>query len=208
MASLLILVVNTSILKVMPTKVIKPIVLFILLSILFSGVYLTVYVTVHQSLRQSANDPQIQLAEDVASKLESGKQTDLQPTIPSKNSLAPFVMIIDKDHKLVKSNAADIATLPLPPTGSFNLAKAGSEITFTWEPEHNLRFAAVIRYVKVGDKDVYVLAARSLREVEVRENRAFVTVAMAWVATESVLLFGSAAFYFFFAKTGASKATV
>jgi hypothetical protein len=180
----------------MSARVLKVIASFVFLSILFSGAYLTIYVTVHQSLRQSANDPQLQLAEDAALRLESGKQVELESTIVSRKSLAPFIILVDQNHKLVKSSATDISTLPLPPIGSFDLAKARGEIFFTWEPEQGLRFATVIRYLKVADKETYIIAARSLREVEIRENRVFVMVAIAWVATELIILVGSTIFYF------------
>lgn len=57
-----------------------------------------VYASVQQSLRQGANDPQIQMAEDVATVLPAGK-------VDLALSLAPFVIIYDSTQKVLASSA-------------------------------------------------------------------------------------------------------
>jgi hypothetical protein len=63
---------------------------------------LLVSVAVQQDLRQSANDPQIQMAEDLAADLSTG--TDPHTAAPVRRvniawSLAPFIMVFDEAGK-------------------------------------------------------------------------------------------------------------
>jgi zona occludens toxin (predicted ATPase) len=66
---------------------------------LLSGV---IYIVGQQILRQSANDPQIQLAEDDARELASGKQVNANVTnlVNINESLSTFVLVFDKDKKM------------------------------------------------------------------------------------------------------------
>lgn len=64
----------------------------------FSGL---IYTAVQQDLRQSANDPQIQMAEDTATKLAAGQQ--VQNVVPAEKvdiatSLAPYIIVFDASH--------------------------------------------------------------------------------------------------------------
>jgi hypothetical protein len=53
-----------------------------LIAIIVTGLVGLLYVTVQQDLRQGANDPQIQMAEDIAAKLAGGQQ--VQSVVPSE----------------------------------------------------------------------------------------------------------------------------
>src|SRR4051812_19741980 len=57
-----------------------------------------VYVAVQQNFRQSANDPQIQMAEDAAAALEAGAQPQAvvgTGKVDMARSLAPFLIVYD-----------------------------------------------------------------------------------------------------------------
>ena len=63
-----------------------------------------VYATVQQDLRQGANDPQIQIAEDVASALQNGRSTTNFNTVDKidiTKSLGTFLTIYDNSGKLL-----------------------------------------------------------------------------------------------------------
>lgn len=134
---------------------------------------LTSYGAVQQDLRQTANDPQIQYVEDVTALIAQGANpTDIIGANSQTNlatSLAPFLMILDKDGKVLASSAVLDGTPPTPAISMLTYAKDhNAENRVTWQPKSGVRIAAVIGYQK--DKQDYVLAGRSLTEVEKRET--------------------------------------
>lgn len=147
-----------------------------------------VYVAVQQDLRQSANDPQIQLANDAASALNSGKNAAEVLTgdqIDAASSLAPFLILYDESGRAVTGSGQINGQLPAPPTGVFSYSKAHGADRLTWQPDTNIRLAAVV----VPYQNGYVLSARSLREVENREAQTELLVFICWLGA----LAGSAA---------------
>ncbi len=77
-----------------------------MVSFAITGVCATIYWAVQQNYRQTANDPQIQMAEDASNSLSSsGKVGDFNTEIKIdiSKSLAPFVIIYD-----VKGNPIEI----------------------------------------------------------------------------------------------------
>lgn len=131
-----------------------------------------VYLTVQQSLRQSANDPQIQISEDIAKTLENGKPV-LDFNVPEKTdiskSLAPYLIIYDKENKPVAGTGVIDNKLPEMPEGLLQYARIHGEHSVTWQPRKDIRGAIVI----VPYKNGFVVVGKSLREVEIREKRTF-----------------------------------
>ena len=85
-----------------------------------------IYVTVQQNYRRAANDPQIQMAEDLKEDLNSGKK--IEEGIPAKNvdlnkSLAPFVIVFDEDLHPLASSASLDGKIPTPPKGVFDYVR-------------------------------------------------------------------------------------
>ncbi len=151
------------------------------------------YATVQQSYRQNANDPQIQRAQDSADAIVDGK--DINLIIPLEKvsvakSLAPFLIIYDRDGKVIASSVTLDAKTPDFPNGVLDSTKELGENRITWQPRDGVRIAAVI----VSYEDGYVLAGRNLREVEVREDQlatfAGITWLLALLATLIVIAFG------------------
>jgi hypothetical protein len=144
-----------------------------------------IHLAVQQDLRQSANDPQIQLAEDAAMSIEQGKapSTFLPPqTIDIAKSLTPFVVIYDDNGKPIATSGNLNGAPPLLPDGVTDYVKAHGENRVTWQPQPNVRIAAVITRVD-GKVPGYVLAGRSLREVEIRESKLELEVGLAFLAS-------------------------
>lgn len=132
------------------------------------------YVAAQQVLRQGANDPQIQLAEDVASNIANGQNPTAVFSGPGKlniaSSLAPFVIIYDAAGKPLAGNGQLGGTMPTPPAGVFRAALRLGESQVTWQPQRGVRIASVIKPYG-GAQRGFVLAGRNLREVEAREQK-------------------------------------
>ena len=144
-----------------------------------------VYAAVQQSLRIGANDPQVQLAEDTAAAIARGANpVSLVPpsNIDIAASLAPFMVVYDETGSVVTaSGQLHGANLALP-AGVLDYVKANGEDRITLQPEQGVRIAAVIVPVS-GAKPGYVLAGRSLREVESRIDQFGLLVLAALLAT-------------------------
>ena len=144
-------------------RLFKYVCLFAIVTAIFGSIDLAV----QQDYRQSANDPQIQLAEDVSAALDHGAmpQWDAANQIDAGVSLAPFIVIYSATGTPVAASGLIDGKMPIIPAGIFAAVSAHGEDRVTWQAPNGLRFAAVV----VSYKNGYVLVARSLREVEVRE---------------------------------------
>ena len=149
-----------------------------------------VYVAVQQNYRQTANDPQIQMAEDAAAALVAGGSAS--PTIPLgavdiSRSLAPYVVVYDDAGRPVAGSGLLNGRLPTMPSGVLEFARQRREDRITWQPQPGVRSAVVIvRYD--GENSGFVLAGRSLREVERREDALFLMVGVAWAISLAAFL--------------------
>ena len=162
---------------------------------IITAVFLTIYAVGQQVLRQSANDPQIQMAEDTATALASGSAVpaDFMPTsrqpFDMSQTLAPFTMIFDQGGVPLESSATLADEAVVPPAGTFAYAKAHGENRFTWQPARGARFAVVLKYY-AGSRPGFVLVGRSLREVEIRNEKILEIVALAWLGCVFVFVVG------------------
>jgi hypothetical protein len=159
-----------------------------------------VYVAVQQDLRHSANDPQIQMAEDGANALAQGGTAEA--VLPSTHidiaqSLAPFLIVFDSQGNPVSSSGLLRGRMPRPPAGVFRYVQQHHEDRITWQPEPAVRIASVI-VEYAGSNAGFVLAGRSLREVEKRESQVGLEAGAAWVGILGVSLVLIAAGRFIF----------
>ncbi len=149
----------------------KTILAWIPFAFVVSLICLLGYGLVQQSLRQSANDPQIQMAEDAALSLAKGaKPADVIPAnqVDMSVSLLPYMMVFDDSGKVLASSVNLHGVTPVLPGGILAAARE-SEWRETWQPEIGVR-SAVVALRFGGANPGFVLAGRSLREVEVRED--------------------------------------
>lgn len=154
-----------------PTFLVRVLRLWIPMVAVSATILFTVYVLVQQSYRMGANDPQIQMAEDGAAAYSAGVNYEtIPPTtkVDVATSLAPFVIVFHQNEPIAANVVLDGKT-PVPPIGVFQYATQHEENRFTWQPRANVRIAAVLKKVS-GNNAYFVLAGRSLREVEVRED--------------------------------------
>jgi hypothetical protein len=140
----------------------------------------TGYLISQQVLRMSANDPQIQLAEDASSRINSGE--DAARVVPERqvdmaSSLAPFVVIYDDLGRPIASSAHLNGAIPTPPRGVLDYVRAHQEERVTWQPRPGVRIATVVTKSANG----FVIAGRNMREVEAREAQVFRLAALGWL---------------------------
>ncbi len=140
------------------------------------------YVMLQQSLRQGANDPQIQMAEDAAAALSGGGSPDAvlpAAQVELSSSLAPFIDLYDMNGSPIAGSGLLNGRLPAYPLGALEAARQAGENRVTWQPSPDVRIASVVVPFKGG----YVVAGRSLREVEMRVSQMEVITLLAWLAT-------------------------
>lgn len=151
-------------------------------STVFAGL---AYGTVQQSQRSSANDPQLQMAEDAAAQLSNGgtpQSVTAGASVDIARSLAPFTIVFDGDGAVQASTAGLDGHTPVPPQGVLDAATANGIDTITWQPRDGVRAAIVVVPYEGGGASGTVLVGRSLRAVEEREDRTLLIAGLAWIA--------------------------
>jgi hypothetical protein len=147
----------------------RAVAIFVTLVALVSVLFVTIYCSAHTVFRQQANDPQIEVTEQVAGIVRQGIPLNAiisnAEQIDLASSKALFVMIFDKERTLVGSSAQLNGAAPSVPSEVFDQANEKGEYRFDFEPTENLKFAGVMKKI---DDSAYVLAGRSLSEMEVR----------------------------------------
>lgn len=157
---------------------------FIPLAVVITLLTGLIYATAQQVERISANDPQIQIAEDAALALSSGQSLDaVVPTnkIDIATSLAPFVVVFDDSGKPIATSGLFHNQLPSLPSAIFDYVRQNGEDRITWQPEPGVRHATVITRFG-GAKPGFVMAGRSLREVEKRTDNLLLIAVIGGIA--------------------------
>ena len=150
------------------------------LAVGISAIVFIIFLVIQQDIRIGTYDPQIQLAEDMASSFNNGMTATTSGKIDVSKSLAPFTIIYNKQGKVVSSNAyLDGKTPTLPP--SVLTSRKGTEVPgenrLTWQPQEGVRLATVVTSYSKG----YVVVGRNMREAEVRINDQFNNILIGWV---------------------------
>lgn len=144
-----------------------------------------IYLAVQQDIRHSANDPQIQMAEDAAVSLSSGEALkDISSNkVAIARSLAPFMIVYDASGNPLTSSGMLNGQTPELPKGVFDYVRERGEDRVTWQPSTTVRIAAVIVSYQTNKTTGFVLVGRSLREVEEREDLLLLQVGGAFIVT-------------------------
>ena len=156
---------------------------WLVMAVTIAGLVGLCYAAVQQDIRQSANDPQIQIAEDSAAKLADGQS--VQNVVPSEKvdiakSLAPYIIVFDTTGKPLASSALLDGQTPTIPAGVIDYVKQNGEDRITWQPQFGVRSAVVVTQFK-GSTSGFILVGRSLREVEIREDNIFHLLLVGWI---------------------------
>jgi hypothetical protein len=152
--------------------------------------------SVQSSLRQSANDPQIQMVRDAAALLEAGGSAEsaLPPgQVNAATSLSPFLIVYDDAGRPVASSASLDGRAPGPPAGVFEFARQHGEDWVTWQPRPGVRIASIVKRVR-GTHPGFVLAGRSLEEVEARKGNLGNLFLLLWGAVMGLLVVSTGIF--------------
>jgi hypothetical protein len=128
--------------------VVRALSLWVPIAVAVTGVTALVYGAVQQDLRQGANDPQIQMAEDAAARLNGGAAPNA--VVPSDQielagSLNSYVMVFDAGSRLVASSAQLNGQAPPFPPSVFESARSRGQDRITWQPDAEIRSAAANR---------------------------------------------------------------
>lgn len=154
------------------------------LALAVTGLAALSYIGIQQNYRASLNDPQIQITEDAAAKLERGLRPDeIVPdgAIDISKSLAPFIAVYRADGQVFVAHAMLENSPPQPPRGIFEYAKTHGSDRVTWQPAPDTRIALVVRYVEKAD--LFVLSGRNMREGESRILQIGRTIFIGWLGT-------------------------
>ncbi len=160
------------------------------------------YVVAQQVERIGANDPQIQMAEDAAAALTNGQST--QSVLPDTKTdiaegLAPYLVVYDDSGTPVAGSGLLHNQLPAFPPGVFDYVRKSGSSRITWQPEPGVRSATIV--VRVGGpRPGFVMAGRSLREVENRVGNLELIVGLGWLGTCVAALVAVAASEIVFGK--------
>ena len=148
-----------------------------------------IYVSVQQNYRMSANDPQIQMARDAANRLARNQPviSSVSDTVDLSKSLAVFITCYNAEKKPVASTGYLHGTIPELPEGVLDFAKKYGENRITWQPGRNIRIAAVVKFVSSPSVS-YVVAGRSLQEVEIRAGNLVRMIFIAWIICVVIIL--------------------
>ncbi len=142
-----------------------------------------IYGTIQQHIRTAANDPQIYLAENLATDLFNNKNPSAQlsgQSIDIASSVAPFVILYDSNGRAADGTGRLNDQLPSLPRGVYDYAQKHGEDRITWQPQKNVRVAVVVRYYQNSKHAGFVLAGKNLREIEHEENQQLQLSVIAW----------------------------
>jgi len=142
------------------------------LAVLITGLSGLVYVLSQQVLRLDGNDPQIQIAQDTASRLTAGQplaSVVTSGTLDVGRSLAPFTIVYDDHNTVLAATGLLNGQPPALPGGVLDYVRQHGEDRISWQPTPGTRYAAVVERIS-GAQPGFVLVARSLRETETRIN--------------------------------------
>jgi hypothetical protein len=176
------------------------------LAIVIVGFAGLVYAAVQQNYRTSANDPQIQMAQDARAALQTGAApTSLVATHPVDlaSSLAPYLIIYDAQGQVVASSASLNGTTPAIPPGVLTSARTKDVNLVTWQPAPGVRSAVAVVAYPGG----YVLAGRSIKVIEDREGATEAIAGTAALALLAASLVGVVATRWLLARMEAGTAT-
>jgi hypothetical protein len=180
----------------MRTLILQALKKFIPLAIAISLVSLMIYGVSQQEFRQTANDPQVQVAENIASAWAKGVQPEGLLTsgdTEMATTSGVFAILYDLSKKPLLASVKLNSKVPTIPAGVLDQAKEEGEYRVTWQPGPTLREATVVRYV--ADKG-YVVVGRSLAETERRIDHIGMLVTLGWIGTLLLSFVGSLIFGF------------
>jgi len=157
---------------------------------LVSLILALVYLSVQQTYRMGANDPQIQLAQDMAAGLSAGRLADIdlkEDSLDISQSLGVFTLLLSPSGQPVRSNGFLHGAIPRIPAGVLDFVNRNGDNRISWQPEPGVRVALVVE--KVSTPAIgFVAVGRSLQEVEIREKNLGQMVFIGWLICCGIII--------------------
>lgn len=147
-----------------------------------TGISVMVYGVGLTELRSSADDPQVQMVEEAVASLDAGAApAAVVPAGPvdMASSLRPYLVVFDRSGREVSGSVRLHGRAPEFPASVFSGLEGSAQDRITWQPEPGVRSAVVVEAWRGG----YVLAGRSLRLTEEREQNVELSAAAGWLGT-------------------------
>ena len=166
-------------------KIILNLAVILVITILFG----VIYIGIQQVFRTSANDPQIELTREVATRLQQGKPVDSffsTDTIDIEHSDMPFLEVADALGNPIRSTGLLKGKMPQLPSGVIEYVMKNGEDGVTWQPYRNVRMAMIIQ--KISSSSQCVIAGRSLTETENRVSGLSKMLGIGWIISIAIVL--------------------
>jgi hypothetical protein len=141
-----------------------------------------IYVALQQNYRLNLYYPQVQIAQDSAKLLESGRSVQMvvqSEKVNISESLATFSTVYNAKREIVASSAELDGATPTVPSGVFDYADKHGEDRITWQPKEGVRIATIVEKYKDG----YVLSGRNMREGEMLIEHLGRNMLIGWAIT-------------------------
>ncbi len=159
--------------------------------VLWVGVMTIVFGTIYASgqhiLRAGANDAQVELAEETARQLNLGASPESVlpngPAVELRDSLRQYVIIYsDGDKQLAGNVKLDNQSVDIP-EGVLEHARNTNDHRITWQPADGVRSDIVVKRFSNAASSGFVVAGKSLREVEKQEDQLLLLSGIGWILT-------------------------
>lgn len=144
-----------------------------------------IFAVAQQNYRLGVNDVPVQISQDVAGVLESGR--DPKQVIPAApidiaKSLAVFAIAYDDSGNVIVSSAQLDGKAPELPKGVLDYARAHGQSRISWQPRQGVRSAIIVTRFN-GEKPGFILVGRSLAEAEKMISMLSKEVGLGWIVT-------------------------
>lgn len=155
-------------------------------AVICTVVLLIVYLAVASTYRQNANDPQVELVENLSAALSTGIPASFLfnnvARVDMNTSLSLFAIAFDDTGKILATSGFNATSTPyIPPIGVFEYVRSHGQDRVTWEPVKSKRYALVMDNFKLASSSGFVMAARSLRETELRKAQLGSNMFVGWL---------------------------
>lgn len=147
-----------------------------------SVLILCITLLVQQSYRHAANDPQLMVADFLASHPDKPVPPD---TVDLERSLSVFAMRCDAEKHLLVSDALLHGKVPEIPDGVLDYALKQGKDVVSWQPEAGVRIALVVQRAEDGS---LVAVGRSLQTAEERESQVYATGGIFWTGMALLIM--------------------
>jgi len=140
------------------------------------------FVIMRQTGRLKINRPLVAMIDEAIVKL--GKGAEITSVIPRKNidmtlDNEEYMIIINERGEVAAGSIRLEGITPIPPKGVLDYAKDRGINRVAWQPKKGIRSAIVVKPYPHG----WILAGRSLKEVETEEKNWMKVLGIFWAGT-------------------------